>query len=68
MGYTLLVWGVATVRGCNVSFTNVAWPGKFTGCNPDTGSSSNVNSDAGPGTKTGRVADKDGQKIVVRAH
>lgn len=38
MGYTLLVWGVATVRGCNVSFSAVAFPGKFTGCNPDQGS------------------------------
>lgn len=35
VGYSLLTWGVATVRGCNVNFTQVAWPGKFTGCSPD---------------------------------
>ena len=34
-GYALFTWGVATVRSCNVTFTQVAWPGKFTGCNPD---------------------------------
>lgn len=34
-GYTLLAYGVATVRGCNVTFTSIAWPGKWTGCNPD---------------------------------
>ena len=35
MGYTLLTWGVATVRGCNVTFMEVAWPGKYVGCDPD---------------------------------
>jgi hypothetical protein len=38
-GYALLSWGVATVRGCNVTFTQVAWPGKFAGCHPDGGGS-----------------------------
>ena len=34
-GYSLFTWGVATIRSCNVNWTQVAWPGKFTGCNPD---------------------------------
>ena len=38
VGYTLLAYGVATVRGCNVTFKAIAWPGEWAssgGCNPD---------------------------------
>jgi hypothetical protein len=42
MGYALLTWGVATIRGCNVTFGQVAFPGKFTGCNPDQGAATGL--------------------------
>jgi hypothetical protein len=31
----MLTYGVATVRGCNVTLTQIGWPGKYKGCNPD---------------------------------
>jgi hypothetical protein len=38
VGYWMLTYGVATVRGCNVTLTEIGWPGKFQGCTPDGGS------------------------------
>ncbi len=38
-GYWMLTYGVATVRGCNVSLTEIGWPGKYKGCNGDSAAS-----------------------------
>ena len=35
VGYSVFALGVGTVRGCNVTWKSVAWPGKWTGCHPD---------------------------------
>lgn len=43
-GYALLALGVGTVRGCNATFSEIAWPGKYTGCNADGGGGGNVGS------------------------
>ena len=37
-GYSVFALGVGTVRGCNVTWKQVAWPGKWTGCHGDKGS------------------------------
>lgn len=39
VGYWLLAYGVATVRGCNVTLVQIGWPGRFAGCNSDSGGS-----------------------------
>ena len=36
-GYSLLALGLGTVRGCNVTWTQIAWPGRWSGCHPDGG-------------------------------
>lgn len=58
VGYWFLAYGVATVRGCNVKLTEIAFPGKFTGCNPDKGSSGGAPPEANPasnGTLPNRI-------------
>ena len=40
-GYSVMTWGIATVRSCNVTWSQVSIPGKFVGCNPDGASGSN---------------------------
>lgn len=49
-GYWVLSYGVATVRGCNVSFSQIGVPGKFQGCNPDQPGASDTSNAAAPGT------------------
>ena len=34
-GYTLFVYGLSQVRGCNAGLLDVLWPGRYTGCHPD---------------------------------
>lgn len=38
-GYTLLVYGLSQVGGCNAGLLDLVWPGRFGGCNADAGSS-----------------------------
>lgn len=44
VGYWAFAYGLATVRGCNVSFVGIGWPGsaKWTGCNPDPSSGGSI--------------------------
>lgn len=39
-GYWVMTYGIATVRGCNVTLVQIGWPGRYTGCHPDVGSNS----------------------------
>jgi len=34
-GYWAFAYGLSRVRGCNASFLEIGWPGKFQGCKPD---------------------------------
>ena len=38
-GYSVFALGIANVRGCNVTWTAISWPGRFSGCHPDSGGS-----------------------------
>lgn len=49
-GYSVFALGVGTVRGCNVKWTQVAWPGRWTGCHPDSPGGGN----AAPGQTGGK--------------
>lgn len=40
VGYSVLAYGWSQLRGCNAGFFDLIWPGRFTGCNPDTGGGS----------------------------
>ena len=35
MGYSLFAYGFSQLRGCNASWKEISWPGKFQGCKPD---------------------------------
>lgn len=37
-GYVGVVLGWARIRGCNVGVRDIVWPGRYKGCNPDSGS------------------------------
>lgn len=41
-GYQLFQYGLSQVNGCNAGFLDILWPGRFTGCNPDSGASISV--------------------------
>ncbi len=48
-GYGLFAYGWGQLHGCNAGIADVFWPGKFTGCHPDKGSSG-PSSPAPPGS------------------
>ena len=58
-GYTLVAYGWSQVRGCNAGLFDVVWPGRFHGCNPDTGG-------AGGPTAVGQDAGVSNQNVNVR--
>lgn len=37
LGYWLFCYGLSQVRGCNAGMIALVWPGRFSGCDPDTG-------------------------------
>ncbi len=37
VGYSLAAYGLSQVRKCNAGLWDLVWPGRFAGCNPDTG-------------------------------
>lgn len=39
VGYSLLAYGWSQVRGCNAGLFSLIVPGRFKGCNPDSGES-----------------------------
>ncbi|MDA8039917.1 MAG: hypothetical protein M0Z69_12340 [Actinomycetota bacterium] len=39
-GYGLFAYGWGQLHGCNAGIADVFWPGKFTGCHPDSSASS----------------------------
>lgn len=65
-GYSLLAWGVATLRGCNVTWTQIAWPGKWSassGCNADSGGSTTGNA---PGSTAGTSASPTCKNLLAK--
>lgn len=51
-GYQTLTYGWSQVRGCNAGFWDIAWPGRYKGCNPD---------GAGTSTTTGEASTSNNQ-------